>query len=424
VPTNASPLSPIAAPLVAAGAGPARALLIGIGDGLRGAPLADLRAWLPQLRALGLTAENVRVCTDGAFPEGGSREGEGPGAAPAAATAHGATRADLLAARAWAAGARHLTVILCGHGAAVDGRDGLRLADGSPFAVDELVPDGVPEGRWVLDLCRAGVRPARAFQPPAGHLALFACRPGERAWQRTLGGERRGAFSWALLALLEQWQVEADSHGQLAVDADPAALVARAGAMVAALGCADQRPQLAGRAGPTAAALGAGRAAASPWPTGPAEPRQFWDDTNDVILDAGGAIKAAVRVTNGKVTWRFATGVSSASDLPASGTLAWRAPTALEEGLLKGPSFTCDNDTFASVQVGPVATGGRLYASADRPYWIKFKEDLTQVSHFTGPSQVDQSGYLTQTTGTEPLSTLAGPPSAPAGGWRREIDQA
>ncbi len=226
------------------------ALLVGIDDyaddrlDVRGG-VADVRAWWQTVRRLGIPAERVVVATS---PKIGAGQ---LGEAAAGVTFFAADRAGLEAARGELAtrlggGAGRALLTWTGHAtASADGaRRGTLLAasDSDPADAATLLPlldvvggldaaiyggEQDPAGADAgvvafIDVCHASAPAVDVGGADSlstrGALALTATRAGEEAHVIEIGGERRGAFSWAVCTLLDRFGAEGGASRLTAAD--------------------------------------------------------------------------------------------------------------------------------------------------------------------------------------------------------------
>jgi hypothetical protein len=386
-----------------------KALLVGVpleGTAAAGASYADVLGWHRVLRSLGVPADCIRVVAQAA---GGAREGG----------LLRARTAELEAAQRWISDADHAIIAVSGPGTiTAEGREALQLSDGA-FALERLSPAGVPRVDWFLDLCRTKAGPGGWTTLP-GHVCHWACAPGERANQRRIGGRWRGVWTWAVHTVLEQWTTRPDDSGVLAFDIDHRSLARRAAALVAAIGEDKQHSGVLGDAGLQSSPVGPGLVEPHSRPTAPVVARET-EGGWGIILDGAGNCVFGIEVVNDNVEIRFGSSISSASQLPANGTLEWRSPSSSELAQLASPAIDCTNQIFSAATNGPGPSGGRLYSSQDRLLYIKIKGDLSVVAWFTEEGELNNN-YLNTGIGSEGLATATAAPSAPSGGWHKAKD--
>lgn len=252
-----------------------RALIIGVNDytrlegGLKGA-VADAMHWYGIARRMGIPGEDITVLTSPALDAaafGGDDE--------AKASTYGLAdrtgileAARALAARMDVAGGAKAMVTFSGHGgwdeargallapcdAAADLGDALALAE-LEAALDGRAPE--TDVTFFVDACyRHGAagdgKDAGAELPRLGRgdVLFSAAPPRQPSHELFVGGEWRGAFSWAVTSILDRWGVrnagvDPDFNLDYATLRDRAAELLRAMAVV-------QPPQVATLAAPRA----------------------------------------------------------------------------------------------------------------------------------------------------------------------------
>ena len=245
----------------------------------------DARAWLRQCLAMGMAAENIRVLSTPVL----AAEDMDSEAALLARGVHfaEATHDNMLAGLIWLAeslageGARAGLMTFSGHGAGHDESSRALLlcpsdcrasSDGSlEDAVDVMAlrrrlgqGEGAREWTMVLDCCsaQAGIGRASAIRarlrarlerldgPEATGLEqriLSACAWDQTSVSARFGGQVMGAFTWAMLSAMGQWQTTG-KHGVLWLEASYGQLWRRARALLSALSFA-QTPVLSGPPG-------------------------------------------------------------------------------------------------------------------------------------------------------------------------------
>lgn len=295
--------------------------------------LNDARAFWRVCRELGIPPENLLILTSP--PLDPAELG-----APASSVGE-ATEAAIVAGVAWLAaqlggeGRPPGLLTYSGHGDFVEGVGlvlcpsdvvGANLTHAIPFAkLQRLLADGRATANLtvVLDCCHSGgsaADPARrrlslTGRPLPSGLArdavrlsdreLCACKVGESSWQARFSGVFRGAFSWALSAVLEQWKPRIEGTS-VELELSYGTLLLRTRQLLAALSF-DEEPVLRGAPGVAAIPVfhrgpgGAGEATSAA-PTAQRKGGQLDPDSNHTL-----------RTSASQSTWQVSATAAAAS---------------------------------------------------------------------------------------------------------------
>lgn len=235
----------------------------------------DAHAFWRVCRELGIPPENLRILTSPALdPEDLGATAAQVGVATEASILEGI---EWLGAALGGSGRAPGLLTYSGHGDFVEGEglvlcpsdvSGGNLEHAIAFRTIEQVlarHHATANLTVVLDCCHSGVAasdPARRVQsltgrplpaglsaqsPLLGDRQILACEPGGTSWQARFSGVFRGALSWAVSAVLEQWKPRVEGTS-VELELSYGELLARTRRLLAALSF-EQTPLLRGRPG-------------------------------------------------------------------------------------------------------------------------------------------------------------------------------
>ncbi len=315
----------------------------------------------------------------------------------------------------------HLHVVVLGHGSTnASGEPGLVLDSGEVLSLRTLA-DRLPryvQVTWWLELCgvRAPCRPGYALPPDSR--VMSACDLNEVAERRVIDGEWRGAWTWAVHRAMEQALVT-DKAGHSVVSITLPTLRDRTTALLRGLDV-QQSPQLACHAEDAELnrdSVDENAQSAVQKQAMELDPGIVWVMTKP---SNGNAWVSAKVNALGQMKLMFRTG-QSASDMPNTLTLSWRAPSSQEQNELGGASITCATTSF--VNSGPQPPSNlRLYSSKERKFVLGFHAEFSLVAWWAAPNQVNGNNHLTPWSSSEQFDHVTSMPSAPPMGWVWTVD--